>query len=103
VPDETAQSNKDRKDMPATLRPVIIETDRQIGRLVAGLKELGLEKQTLLIFASDNGALPTFQGQRSAGLRGSKLSLYEGGIRLPLIARWPEHTPAGRVDDQSVV
>jgi arylsulfatase A-like enzyme len=56
-----------------------------------------------VIFASDNGALPTFRGDRSAGLRGSKLSLYEGGIRLPFIARWPTHTPAGRVDHESVI
>jgi arylsulfatase A-like enzyme len=56
-----------------------------------------------VIFACDNGALPTFQGRRSAGLRGSKLSLYEGGIRLPCIARWPGHVPEGRVDDTTVL
>jgi arylsulfatase A-like enzyme len=84
-------------------RAVLDEYDRQMGRLFAGLKELGLEGRTLIIFASDNGPLPSFRGSRSGGLRGSKLSLYEGGIRLPFIVRWPGHVPGGRVDEQTVV
>lgn len=103
VPDEVVQQNEMRKDTPENLRGVIVETDRQIGRLLAGLRELGIERQTLVVFASDNGALPTFQGQRSAGLRGSKLSLYEGGVRLPFIAHWPDHVPSGRTDEQTVI
>lgn len=77
---------------------VITELDRQLGRLINGLPT-----NTLLIFATDNGALPTFKGERNAGLRGSKLSLYEGGIRLPFIAHWPGHVPAARVDDSTVL
>lgn len=88
---------------PANLRGVLTEMDRQIGRLLDGLRDQGLERDTLVIFASDNGALPTFDGRRSGGLRGSKLSLYEGGIRLPFIARWPGRVPAGHVDDQTVL
>jgi arylsulfatase A-like enzyme len=98
VPDE----HSGKGDTPANFRPVLIEMDRQIGRLMAGLKRLGLDERTLVIFASDNGALPTFRGARSGGFRGSKLSLYEGGIRLPLIARWPGHVTAGRVDSNTV-
>jgi len=90
-------------DTPANLRPVLIEMDRQIGRLLDALHEQGLEENTLVLFASDNGALPTFQGRRSGIFRGSKLSLHEGGIRLPLIARWPGHIPAGRVDEQTMI
>jgi arylsulfatase A-like enzyme len=85
------------------LRGVLAELDRQVGRLLDGLRDLGLEKDALVVFASDNGPLPTFQGARSAGLRGSKLSLYEGGIRVPFIARWPGRVPAGRVDEESVL
>src|SRR5262249_10128062 len=84
-------------------RAVLDEYDRQFGRFFAGLKELGLDETTLVIFTSDNGALPTFNGQRSAPFRGSKLSLYEGGIRMPFIVRWPEGVPAGRVDERSVL
>ena len=56
-----------------------------------------------MVFASDNGPLPTFDGKRTVGLRGSKLSLYEGGIRLPFIARWPGAVPADAVDDTTVL
>src|SRR5262249_11088579 len=68
-----------------------------------GLKSRELDEATLVIFASDNGPLPSFQGARTTGLRGSKLSLYEGGIRLPFIARWPGRVPAGQVDETTVL
>jgi arylsulfatase A-like enzyme len=57
----------------------------------------------MVIFASDNGPLPTFGNTRTAGLRGAKDSLYEGGTREPLIVRWPGHVPAGRVDNSTVI
>lgn len=82
----------------ANLIRVITEMDRQLGRLMDSVPT-----NTLLIFASDNGALPTFQSERSVGLRGSKLSLYEGGLRLPFIARWPDRVPAARVNDTTVL
>jgi arylsulfatase A-like enzyme len=84
-------------------RAVRAEMDRQIGRLLDGLSEQGLAEKTLVIVTSDNGALPTFGGQRSGRYRGSKLSLYEGGIRMPFIARWPGRVPAGRTDEQTVL
>jgi arylsulfatase A-like enzyme len=88
---------------PENLRAVMTEVDRQVGRLLAGLKDLGLEKETLVLFTSDNGPLPTLKGARSGGLRGCKLSLYEGGIRLPFIARWPGTVPAGKTDETTVL
>jgi arylsulfatase A-like enzyme len=78
------------------------EFDKQIGRLMDGLKARGLEENTIVIFTSDNGALPTFNGERSAGLRAGKLALYEGGIRMPFIVRWPGRVPAGKVDQTSI-
>jgi arylsulfatase A-like enzyme len=84
-------------------KAVLAEYDRQIGRLLAGLEELGIADKTLVLFSSDNGAMPTFGGRRTGGLRGSKLSLYEGGIRVPMIVRWPRHAPAGRIDGETVM
>jgi arylsulfatase A-like enzyme len=92
----------DGPEQDRKFRAVLDEYDRQMGRLLAGLKQLGLDERTLVIFTSDNGPLPSFRGSRAGGLRGSKLSLYEGGIRMPFIVRWPGRTPAGSVDDQTV-
>ena len=92
-----------RGDTPANFRPVLEEADRQVGRLLDSLRDLGLEQNTMVIFASDNGPMPTFGGTRSGGLRGAKWSLYEAGIRLPFIVRWPGHVPAGKVDESTVL
>ncbi|WP_437921408.1 sulfatase-like hydrolase/transferase [Sphingobacterium sp. LRF_L2] len=86
-----------------SFKAVLMQFDKQIGRLMDGLKELGLDENTLVIFTSDNGPLPNFRQDRSAGLRGSKLSLYEGGIRLPFIVRWPSHIQSNRVDSVSLL
>lgn len=95
-------AGSDRKPTPQNLHGVMMELDRQVGRLMAELKARGLDENTLVIFTSDNGPLPTFDGERSAPYRGHKLSLYEGGLRVPFIVRWPGRVPAGRVDDGSV-
>jgi arylsulfatase A-like enzyme len=99
VPDEKS----DKKDLPKNLRPVLAEFDRQMGRLLDGLKARGMQENTIVVFTSDNGALPTFDGDRSGGFRAGKLALYEGGIRMPFIVRWPGQVPAGRVDERSIV
>ena len=56
-----------------------------------------------MLFLSDNGPLPSFQRARTVGLRGSKLSLYEGGVRLPFIAWGPGIVPAGVTNDATVL
>jgi len=82
---------------------VLKEFDKQLGRLMDGLKELGVDENTLVIFTSDNGPLPNFRQDRSAGLRGTKLSLYEGGINMPFIVRWPAKIEQNWIDNSSVV
>lgn len=77
--------------------------DEQIGRVLDSLKHLGLDKNTLVLFSSDNGAARG-RGGSNGPLRGWKHTLYEGGIRVPLIVRWPEGgVKAGRVDQESVL
>lgn len=81
---------------------VLEEYDRQIGRFLDGLKAQGMEDNTIVIFTGDNGPAPHYDQARADGLRGIKLSLYEGGIAQPLIIRWPGHTTAGAQNDETV-
>jgi arylsulfatase A-like enzyme len=84
---------------------MITTLDGYVGRVMAHLRELGLEERTLVMFSSDNG--PTFDVggvkreyfDSAGGLRGGKTDVYEGGIREPFIARWPGRVPAGQVTD----
>jgi len=83
---------------------MITRMDRDIGRLVDLLRARGIDRRTLVMFISDNGphreggADPAFF-KSSGPLRGIKRDLYEGGIRVPMIASWPGTIPAGRVSN----
>jgi arylsulfatase A-like enzyme len=103
VPEGSDLTRRRHPENRSTFGPVLAEYDKQIGRFMDGLKHLGLDKDTIVIFTSDNGPLPTMDRARSAGLRGAKDSLYEGGTGEPFIVRWPGHAPAGRVDETSVI
>jgi arylsulfatase A-like enzyme len=103
VPNAERQAKSPNSAQKRDFCAVLAEYDVQMGRLFDGLKMRGLEQNTLVIFTSDNGPLPSFQHARTGGLRGSKLSLYEGGIRVPFIVRWPGRVSAGRVDERTVL
>jgi arylsulfatase A-like enzyme len=89
-------------DTPERFRHVVTEMDRQVGRLLDALRERKSDRPTLVLFLGDNGPLPTFEQKRTSGLRGSKLSLYEGGIRVPCLAWGPGLVPTGRTNDTTV-
>jgi arylsulfatase A-like enzyme len=96
------KEGKDDRQFAAKYRDVLMETDRQVGRLLDGLRELGVEQNTLVLLAGDNGPEPTLNRTRTGGLRGMKWGLYEGGIRTPLVVRWPGVVPKGKVNDTVV-
>jgi uncharacterized sulfatase len=72
---------------------VIAELDWSVGQVLTKLKELDLDEKTVVIFTSDNG--PWFGGS-TGGLRGMKSRNWDGGVRVPMIARWPGRIPAGQ-------
>ncbi len=85
---------------------MVTRMDEGIGRVLALLEELGLREETIVVFTSDNG--PTYDRlggsdseffNSAPGMRGLKGSVYEGGIKVPMIARWPGRIPEGRVSD----
>ena len=94
----------------AAFAAMITRLDRDVGRIMSLLRELGLERDTLVFFTSDNGPQWTEGGNDqqvdtgkffngSGPLRGCKGEFYEGGIRVPMITRWPGMVPADAVGD----
>lgn len=86
---------------------MIASVDESVGRIMKLLDELQLAQDTLIVFSSDNGGVGGYvrEGLKASGdvtdnapLRSGKGSLYEGGVRVPWIARWPGHIPSGTTD-----
>ena len=102
---------------------VITDADNDVGKILAALDEAGVAENTLVIFSSDNGPEETgpdkgeeidptanikgygthYSVGDAGGLRGHKRSLFEGGVRVPFIVRWPGHAPAGTANDKTVI
>jgi len=104
VPDYGIYAEKDWPEPQKGHAAMITRLDRDMGRLRHKLGDLGIDENTVVFFTSDNGphreggANPDFSDSNGP-LRGIKRDLYEGGIRVPLIARWPGRIEAGTVTD----
>lgn len=104
LPDGASLGYRSQPTPHAAFAAMITRMDRDIGRIVDHLHARGLDRNTLILFISDNGPHQEGGGdpvffKSNGGLRGIKRDLYEGGIRVPMIARWVGQIPAGRVSD----
>jgi arylsulfatase A-like enzyme len=99
-----AHMKKSNKDLQGHDNPVyaamIEETDRSVGAIIDKLDSLNLREKTLVLFISDNGGLSKYTSQKP--LRGEKCELYEGGIRVPMIASMPGSVAQGKVSDEPI-
>ena len=91
--------------------------DRNVGEIIALLKELGLDQDTIVFFCGDNGGMdyfaskdhrrgfhaPNVNPKTGQAFCGQKGRLYEGGLRIPMVVRWPGHIAPGRVSDFPLV
>ena len=104
VPDAGAYQNEDWPGPQKGTAAMITRMDAGVGQIIDKLKELNIDEQTIVFFTSDNG--PHSQGgndsrffNSNGPLQGEKESLHDGGIRVPMIVRWPGRVPAGTVSN----
>ncbi|MEZ6088709.1 MAG: sulfatase [Pirellulaceae bacterium] len=93
-------ANHPRREALAHYGAMVVTLDHLVGRLLQALEDAGQTRSTMVVFTSDNGGHPEYYG--NAPLRGSKWNLYEGGIRVPLIIRWPGRIRANSVSNRPV-
>ena len=107
VPDERAAPYREKglHELNARVYGMITNIDANVGRLLSTLEREGIDDNTIVIFMSDNGPRTrrtkndVQPGRYVAGLRGTKTSIYENGIRVPFFIRWPGNIPAGQTLD----
>ncbi len=99
VPDNSKYQNKNWTKDEKSYAALVEHLDAHVGKLTMELDHLDLAENTIIIFTSDNGPLPSDQLNSNGDLRGHKRDLYEGGIRVPLIIKWPDKIKANSHSD----
>jgi len=107
IDDQGIYKDKDWTGLQKNYAAMVTRLDSDVGRLLDLLKELGIDENTIVFFAGDNGSSFSpdseigrkFDQTMGGKLRGYKRSMYEGGLRQAAIVRWPGQVPAGRVTD----
>lgn len=104
VPDHGVFKSENWPEPEKGFASMMRNIDRDVGRVLDSLRRLGLDEKTMVLFSSDNG--PHAEGRHSeeffdsnGELRGKKRDLYDGGVRVPFIVRWPGHIVPGQVSD----
>ena len=104
--DEQREPYKGLEADKETYFAVLTDADRHFGRLMKALNELGLDENTLVIFSSDNGPAhvpPALYVGSTGGLKGRKVDVFQGGVNVPFIVRWPGRVDANKIDTTSVL
>ena len=104
VPSLAPYEQEDWPEVEKGFAAMITRMDRDVGRILQRLEERGIDDDTIVMFTSDNGPHNSvghwsWTFNSAGGLRGYKTKLYEGGIRVPLVARWPGRIAAGSQSD----
>ncbi|NRD20715.1 sulfatase-like hydrolase/transferase [Winogradskyella eckloniae] len=89
-----------------TYYAVLKDADFHVGRLLSFISEMGLDDNTLIVFSSDNGPAgwgPSKEAGSTAGLKGRKVDIFQGGVVVPFIVKWKHHVEENKVDSTSVL
>ena len=86
-----------------TFAAMMSAKDDAVGRVLAKVKEIGQEENTLVWYLADNGGPTASTTSKNDPLRGFKATTWEGGVRVPFMVKWPGKIPAGKVDDRPVI
>ena len=104
VPTDEPYTDKDWPQVEKNYAAMVTRMDNDVGSIMKLLKDLSIDDNTIVFFTSDNGPCDCCAHQieffdSNGELRGVKRDMYEGGIRIPMIVRWPDQVPAGRVSE----